>query len=184
MKNRRGLPVVVFLSWWLCISVFATVREEYTIKAAFMGKFPQFIQWPDKSGMTDTSKPFVIGVIGEDPFGSILEKCYAGKNRKIKNKKVKIKYVKSLEEIPGCHLLFISRSVENDLLKILSITKNKPILTIGETQGFAQKGVHINFYISQKRIRFEINPLAIRESSLSVDSLLLEFAKTIKPGEK
>jgi len=183
MKSKRGFAIAVFLLWWLFLSVFATDKE-YMVKAIYLGKFAQFIQWPEKSEMTDTSKSFVLGVIGENPFGSILEKVYSTGERKIKNKKVKIKYIRFWVEIPGCHLLFISKSVEKNLPKILSITKDKPILTIGETQGFAQKGVHINFYISGEKIRFEINPFAMREASLSVDSLLLEIARIIKPGEK
>lgn len=184
MKIKRGFLIAVVLLWYLPFLLFPILQDEYMVKAVYLEKFAQFTQWPDRSGMADTSKLFVLGVIGKNPFGSILEKVYSAGERKIKKKKVTIKYFSSPAEITGCHLLFISKSVKKDLPKILSITKNKPVLTLGETNGFAQKGVHINFYFSGNNIRFEINPLAIREASLSVDSSLLRIGKIVIPSEK
>ena len=179
----RKTLIALFLLWWLPVSIFTTEKESM-IKVAFLAKFPRYIAWPEKSGMNDTSKPFILAVIGENPIGPILEKAYSTGYWQINKKKVKIIYFKTPEEIKECHLLFISTSAKKDLSKILSITKNKPILTVGDTSGFAQKGVHINFYQFRKRLRFEINPFAIREASLSIAPSLLEIGKIIKPREK
>ena len=124
----------------------------------------------------------VLGVIGDSPFGTILEDIYS--HQKIKNRRVEIRYLSSIEEIEGCHLLFLSESKKKELPKILSFTGEKPILTIGDTKGFADKGVLINFFHSEDKIRFEINVLAVRDSGLSMSYLLLRLAKIVNPIEE
>jgi len=159
------------------------VKDEYYRKAALFKVFSQYIQWPKNSDVNDRSKPFVIGVIGKNPFGSILEAAYSREENKIKDKKVEIRYILKMEEIESCHILFISKSVDMELEEILAITRGKPILTIGETKGYAEKGVLFNLYISRDEIRFEINALALRESRLIPSSQLLSVAKIVGPLE-
>ncbi len=93
----------------LCLPVVTFAQtSEYTIKAAFLERFTRFIEWPEEPAVSDTTESFVLGVIGENPFGSILEQLYA--TQKIKNKAVEIHSISNLDEISGCHLLFISKS--------------------------------------------------------------------------
>lgn len=156
-----------------------TDMPEYGVKAAFLERFTRFVDWPEPA--TDDknkSKFFVIAVIGKNPFNSILEQLYS--NRKIKNKPVKIMYISEPEEIPDCHILFISESMKNKLGEILAVTGKKPILTVGDTKGFAEKKVHINLYVENEEFPFEINGKAVRESGLSMDYRLLEFAKVVE----
>lgn len=154
-------------------------QSEYTIKAVFLEHFTRFIEWPESSGIADTSTPFVVVVIGENPFGSILEEIYA--KQKMKNKKVEIRYILTPDEIDDCHILFISSSNKNILPEILSRTRNKPILTVSDTEGFAQMKVLINFYQSGNKIKFEINEKAVHESGLVMSYMLLNLAKIVNP---
>jgi hypothetical protein len=179
MKQR--VLIFLFLVMWLPFSL-ETIEKEYIIKAAWLQKFARYVEWPKESGMADTSKPFIIGVIGENPFGGILESSYA--NRKIKRKKVVLKFFSSLEQIEECHILFISSSVKKDLPEILLKMKQKPVLTVGSQKGFAQNGVHINFYQSGHKLHFEINPIAIRETSLVIEPSFLGSGKIVKPGKE
>ena len=159
-------------------------QSEYKIKAVFLEHFTRFIEWPKSSGVADPSTPFIIEVIGENPFGSILDEIYT--KQKIKNKKVEIRYISTPDEIADCQILFISNSSRNILPEILSRTRNKPILTVSDTKGFAQKKVLINFYLSGDKIKFEINEEAVHESGLVVSYMLLNLARIVNPvrGEK
>lgn len=154
-------------------------EQEYQIKAVFLEQFTRFIEWPDSSGISDSSTPFIVSVIGKNPFGSILEQTYA--QQMIKNKIVKILYITSPDEINDCHLLFISSSNKTILPEILSRTRGKPILTVSDTNGFAENGVIINFYLSSSKLKFEINEQAVHESGLVMSYMLLNLAKIIKP---
>src|ERR1043166_6616587 len=52
------------------------LTREYDLKAAFLFNFAQFVEWPPES-FTDNSRPFVIGVLGQDPFGKSLDEIVA-----------------------------------------------------------------------------------------------------------
>ncbi len=151
--------------------------NELEMKAAFLEKFSKFVEWPDNSSITDTTKPFIIGIIGRSPFNSILEDTYA--SQKIKGKAVEIQYFSDLKDISTCHLLFIARSKRRELPDILNITKDKPILTVSDTEGWAKKGVLINLFMAQNNVGFEINEDAVTESILSMRYQLKQWAKIV-----
>lgn len=153
--------------------------EEYVIKAVFLERFTRFIEWPDSVNMPDTSKPFVIGIVGENPFGATFNDLYA--TRKIKNRPVQIRRIDNFNQINNCHLIFISKISKTKLDQILPITKNSPILTIGDSENYAKYGVLINFYVIDGKVRFEINETASRSSGLKFSYLLLKTAVIINP---
>jgi hypothetical protein len=53
------------------------------------------------------------------------------------------------------------------------------ILTIGDTAGFARQGVIINFYLENRKVRFEINAAAARRAGLTISSKLLKLAGAV-----
>ncbi len=166
----------------LCTRLFTPCfgqEQEYQIKSVFLEQFTRFIEWPETSEVSDTLTPFVIAVIGENPFGSILEKTFA--KQKIKNSTVEIRYLSTPNEISNCHILFISKSNKNILPDILSHTEGKPILTISDTEGFAQENVLINFYLYGNKIKFEINEKAVHESGFDISYILFNLAKVVNP---
>ena len=177
IKKTKIFLIVLFGFLIIPIIVFPQT-EEYTIKAIFLERFTRFTEWPEESEINDTIKPFVISVIGKNPFGNIMEETYS--TQKILNKNVEIRYISKIDQIEEINILFISKSKEKELSKILSYTKDKPILTVGDTKGFAEKGVMINFYLSSGKLRFEINESAVKEPGLSMSYLLLQVALIVK----
>ena len=180
LKTQRKLITILCAGLLLVLSVFAQ-QSEYTMKAVFLEHFTRFIEWPETSGLADATTPFYVAVIGENPFGSILDQIYA--EQKIKNKEVRILYVSTPAEIPHCHILFISNSHKELLPEILSRTKKKPILTVGDTKGFAEDGVLINFYLAENKIKFEINEKAVHDSGLVMSYRLLSLARIVYQGK-
>lgn len=164
---------------WFQNPAFAQVSEN-TAKAVFVERFTRFVDWPEASRIADTSQPFVIAVIGDDPLRSTLEQVFAQRN--VRNKHVLIRHVSRLAEIAGSHVLFISRSQEHALSDILAFTTDKPVLTVSDTPGFAERGVHINFYLVDDKLRFEVNEAAIEVSALSMSYLLLRVARIVHPA--
>ena len=154
-------------------------ESEYQIKAVFLEQFTRFIEWPKQSGTPDAIQPFTIAVIGQNPFDTLLEDIYI--HRKIQDRAVNIQYFSSPDEIKDCHILFISKTNKQQLSEILSYTQNKPILTIGDTEGFAQQGVLINFYLTEDNVKFEINEKGFHQSGLNVSYILLNLAKIVHP---
>jgi hypothetical protein len=178
--GKAGLIFVLFL--FLAADAAICQYEEYDLKAVYLERITRFVEWPDETEGSGSDDSFVIGVLGENPFGTILTDLYA--ERTIKSKNVKVRYLSQLKEIEGCDLLFISQSMSEELPQVLQITANKPILTVGDTKGFAEKGVLVNFFIEKNKLRFEINEQALHEADILIDSLLLKVSKIINPLEQ
>ncbi len=151
----------------------------YVLKAVYLEKFSRFVTWPEECLMNNHDKSFVISVIGRTPLTKNLEQIYS--IQKINNKKVTIKRISNLYEIENSHILVIAESERKNLQNILSLTKNMPVLTISEAPGFAKKGVLINFFEENKKLRFEINETAVLQSPLQMSFYLLNSAKIVNP---
>ena len=175
IKTACLIALLIFLT--LPLKPVCAQLSEYILKAVFLERFARFIEWPEESELTDYSKPFIIAIIGEDPFGPDLEKIYS--TQKIRNKRVEIRYISHANAIDECHMLFISRDQKRDLSEIIAKTRDKPILTVADTKGFADNGVYINFYLEKTMLRFEINASAVKKSKLRMSYMLLQQARIV-----
>jgi hypothetical protein len=136
----------------------------------------KFIEWPDKS--LDNGSTLTIYILGDDPFGANLDVI---KGKLVKGKTVFVKQIDSPDILRDVGILFVSRSEKDQLPDILKGISGKPILTVGDTVGFAKRGVMVNFYLEDNKIRFEINMEAARLAGLKISSNLLKIGKIISP---
>lgn len=163
------------LSTALSVPSSAQGPSEHQVKAAFLYNFANFVEWP-RSTLADTSS-IVIGILGEDPFGQAFAPF---KDRTIKGRSLRIIHSKLLQELPFCHILFISSSEEKNLAQIFQYLGDRPVLTVGESAGFAQRGGTINFVMKNKKVRFEINQQRAAKTDLKISSKLLKLASIVE----
>jgi len=152
-------------------------NREYQIKAAFIYNFAQFTTWPDKAFANDDS-PFVVAVIGQDPFNQALESACDGKT--IAGHPMEVRHIDSPEQIVGCHLLFVPESEDDHLDDIFKVVADRPILTVGESPKFPWAGGTIRFLIEDHKMRFEINPDSAAKAALRISSKLMSLARIFK----
>lgn len=149
--------------------------KEYEVKAAFIYKTARYVEWPQYV-FEKPDSPIVIGVLGKDPFGSILDKTVAEKT--MDGRPFSISRFKSPEEARNCHILFVSSSEIGNLRQIREALKDGPILTFGDTPGFVDRGGMINFVAGEdeSKIQFEANNKAAGKANLKISSKLLKLA--------
>lgn len=154
---------------------------EYEVKAAYIFNFTKFIKWP--AGSFDSpSSPYVLGIYGNDPFGSVIKKIIG--NRQSNGRKWIVKYYSRPEQIKQCHILFITDVEQSELRQLVIHLKGKPVLTVGdEIENFCQQGGNINFTAKKSPKRFEINNKAAKNSKLTISSKLLMLSKIITTDE-
>lgn len=150
---------------------------EYQVKAAFLYNFAKFVDWP-ATAFSGESSPFIIGVLGDDPFGDTLDKTVEGKA--IGDRKIMVRRFKQAADIKDCHILYVSRSEKKQFDKICERLDKTNTLTVGDTEQFVQRGGMINFVIEEKKVRLEINPDAADRAGLKVSSKLLQLARIVK----
>jgi len=178
-KRKIFLGLAILLLCGREFGLRGDTPKDYSIKALMLKKFAYYADWPKTPDEQDKSKPFILGIMGDPPFFSYLDKYYKEKKEKIKDKNVEIRNISNVNEIQDCHFLFISEQMWKSLPDILAYTRSKPILTVGNTQGYAERGVLINFYSEEEKNLFEVNFRAVRESGLFMSSNLLKLARLV-----
>jgi hypothetical protein len=154
--------------------------KEYQVKAGFLYNFAHFTEWPTNA-LADTNSPFVIGILGDDPFSTDLDELVRGE--KVNNHPLIIQRYQQVEEIKACHVLFVSRSETKRLERIFTSLKSRSILTVGDVENFAKRGGMIRFVTEQNKIHFRINLEAAKAANLTISSKLLRAAEIVAPGK-
>ena len=147
--------------------------NEYALKSVFLYNFCHFIEWPD-SAFTSPNEPLIIGIVGEDPFGTLLKEAVEGET--YHNRPIRIEHYRGPRDIKHCHLLFVSRSEAGRFDAILAAVSDKSVVTVGETEDFLERGGMIALPAERNRVRLRINSTALRAASLEVSSKLLRVA--------
>jgi len=145
--------------------------SEYQVKAVFLFNFAKFVSWPPNS-FPDANTPFVIGVLGQDPFGSYLDDTVRGE--RINNRQLLVRRYRNPAEINNCHILFISRSESDRLDQIAAALKYRKLLIVTDAEG-GNGGVIIRFINEGNRIRFKIDAEAAKAANLTISSKLMRL---------
>src|SRR6187551_312193 len=115
--SRVALLGLLLLALGTPAALPAQVSREYDVKAAFLYNFITFTEWPEEAFSTPAS-PYVIGVLGDDPFGRALDEIVNGE--RIKGRPLVVRRVDQVGDARRCHILFISNSESrrvNDVIR-------------------------------------------------------------------
>jgi hypothetical protein len=173
----------------LCVLLLVSVREvifaeqqrkptEYEVKAAYLYNFGKFVRWPTSAVATSSGEPFLICILGQDPFGATLDSTVNGES--IDGKRLAVRHIASASEALKCRVLFISTSEERHLEGVLSELSEHPVLTVSDIPGFVNRGGDIGFVNQGEKIRFQVNLGASAKAGLVLSSDLLKVAVSVK----
>lgn len=150
---------------------------EYDVKAALLFNFAKFVEWPAGS-FAAVDDPFVIGVVGSDPFGHSLERTLAGQT--IGGRRIQIRRWKKARELGACQVLFVAASEQEDVRGLLDGMKGRPVLSVSDMSDFASDGGIIGLVMDHHRVRFEINQNRADRAGLKLSSRLLSLAHLVQ----
>src|SRR5258706_9500813 len=185
MLRRLGILIAI-LGMTLNVTSTADAQagdadsSEYLIKAGFIYNFAKFVEWPT-AAFAQPDSPIIIGILGTDPFGNLIDRIV--ENKKIGARGLVVKRLRwgtDLKDLKECKILFVGASERGHLDELMQVVKGLPILTVGETPGFAERGGVIRFVLEDNRVRFEINVEAAHQADLTISSRLLTLARIIQ----
>jgi hypothetical protein len=154
---------------------------EHQVKAVFLYNFAQYTEWPTNA-FASPQASFVIGILGQNPFGDYLAAAVRGE--KAHGRPIEVKYFQTTDEARNSHILFISNSEAGLVGEILQALSGLPILTISEVERFAERGGMIEFRTTPKRtVAFVINPTVSKKSGLTISSRVLRLAEHVMNSE-
>jgi hypothetical protein len=177
-----GLPTVWSAFRRLAVVLLATLTlgaaapAEYQVKAVFLFNFTQFVDWPADT-FANADEPFVIGVLGHDPFGSALDDVVRGET--VDGRMLVIQRYESVADLKPCQILFIDRSARNEIHKTLEALANRRTLTVTDFEPGTARDTIIRFLSEDKKIRLRINVDSARDAGLTISSKLLRPSQVV-----
>jgi hypothetical protein len=173
---RRALCLAMM---WLALPSSPAAQrspfDEREVKAVFLFNFVQFVDWP-ANAFSGPEAPVVIGILGNDPFGRLLDDVVQGET--VKGRPLVVTRFRRVEDIKACHVLFISPSETERYEHILAALEAQPTLTVGETENFTARGM-VRFLTEKNRVRLEVNVEKTKAAGLTISSNLLRAARIV-----
>lgn len=149
-------------------------QDEYRVKGAFLFKFVQYTIWPATAFARDQD-PIVVVFLGSNPHFDQVEEVLRG--RSLHGRALVARRARSIEQVAGAHIVYASeveRGVEERLIERF---RGTPTLLLSDTEGFAQRGGTMNFFLQTDKVRFAINPKIAADAGLKISSELLKLAR-------
>jgi hypothetical protein len=144
--------------------------SEYAVKAAFLYNFAKFVEWPART-FAGAADPIVLCVLGENPFGTLLDD--AVRDKTVNGRQIAVHESKTLSAAAGCHIVFLA---SGSLDESLSALANKSVLTVSDAESAVDRGAIIGLKLEERKVRFEVNLVAARKARLKLSSQLLKIA--------
>jgi hypothetical protein len=151
---------------------------EYAVKATFLYKFAPFVDWPPAT-FEDAAAPFVVCIVGADPFGEATERTMDG--IRIGTHPLVLRRLAIADAHSGCHVMFVAGSPAQPISQALDAVRGTPTLTVTDA---AQPGSIIQFVMVGGRVNFDIDANAAAANHIAVSSKLLALAHTVSGGER
>lgn len=155
-------------------------RKEYQVKAALLFKFIQYTSFP-KTAFDGKKAPIELMVVGKDPFGDLLEAAF--KSKKLHGRTIRIRRVAKVPKALDAHLVFAAGLDEKQRTLLIERSAERPVLLVGEAEGFAEAGAFINFYKKGRKLRFEVRTDRQKDTGLKLKAELLKLARIVKTGK-
>jgi hypothetical protein len=154
-------------------------RQEEDVKAAFLYKFPAYVEWRPGT-FEQPSSPIVIGVTGDDAVAESLRALVAG--RKAGERPVQIRQLAPGAFPVGMHLLFVGRAASSHVPRLAPMAASQGVLLVTDYQGALDDGSAINLLVIDHRVRFEVSLDATERAGLKLSSRMLAVALWVRPA--
>ena len=157
--------------------------SEYDVKAAFLLNIAKYTDWPAQA-FSGPNAPIVIAILGDDPFGVMLDRLVQG--RVINERSVVVRRSKRVADVRGAHVVFIGASESERAASICASLAESRAVCVGDS---AETGpfTGIHFSIENGKVAFSVNLAAVKKSGVAISSKLLRLAKSVNGapvGEK
>lgn len=152
------------------------------VKAAYLYKLAPFVEWPVLFAETEPllPEPFDICVVGEDPFGPLLDRTIA--DQVIRERPVRALRYDEAPDDHGCEIMYIAGSSGQPVSDALERARGTPVLTVTDSAYSRTARGIVHFVEREGRIGFIIDNGLAQESGLTISSKLLALAIEVRGG--
>jgi hypothetical protein len=151
---------------------------EYQVKAAYLTGLGRYVEKWSTRANPSPDEPFDLCVLGQDPFGTLLDEAVRGE--KIGGAPLEAKRIARPQDALVCRVLFIGSTEESQLNAVLAAIGTAPVLTVADLPDFVKRGGMIQFVLDGNHVHFEINIAAAQRAGLKLSSELLKVARAVR----
>jgi hypothetical protein len=152
--------------------------EEYSVKAALLFNIAKYTDWPAKA-FSQPRDPIIIGVLGDDPFGEVLDRLVKG--RTVNGRSIVIRRANGIAPLEGSHVVFVSAS-QPEAPQDCAALERARILTVGDTE-FSAPYTAVSFEVNDGKVAFSVDLARTEPTGAVLSSKLLKLAKAVKRAE-
>lgn len=190
MSRRTACLTLVLFTCVFCLNARGDddgaidLAKAIKVKAAVLLNFLRFTDWPEAS-FAKPDAPLVVGIVGDDPFGTVLDKTFEGKTAG--NRSIRIVRLAgtgqgkaTAAQLKECHLLFIAKSEKARVKEHLAAVAGSATLTVSDTDGFSAAGGMVELGLADGKVTFSINRKAAEASGLKLSAKLLQLGRIVE----
>ncbi len=149
---------------------------EYQVKAAFVCKFGNYIDWPAHA-LGAAGEPFRIGVLAGSGIVEEFRRTAAASS--VGGRAVEVKRLARGDALDGLHIVFVSRAMAAHAAEVIASLQGRPVLTVTELDPAVATGM-INFVVIDDKVRFDILLAPAVQGGLKISVRLLGVARRVE----
>ena len=159
-----------------CLGQSEAEALEYRIKAAFLCKFANYVEWPGGAFARAVS-PVEIGVAGDERLRQELARLVQGKT--VNGRPIAVRAVR-----PGrpfsVHILYVGELAPGEATQLQAQVRGRPVLLVSDVGRSVALDSMVRFVLVDQRLRFDVTLAPVAAGGLKVSALMLSAARRVE----
>jgi hypothetical protein len=173
MKPRRlHLACALGVISLLASIAWAQLADERAVKAVFVFNLTKYVEWPQPN------QELIVGINDDASTAETLKKVLDG--RTSESRPIRVLLFPSEAQLEQCSILYVGHSSPKKWRAVLERVRNKSILTVGDSDSFAQDGGIVGLVTTGDHIQIQVNLVAAGEAHLKISSRLLNLSTIVQ----
>jgi hypothetical protein len=179
---RRGLTSLLRLAPGAILTLLAAgpglgaaAYSEDAVKAAYLFRFTQYIEWPEAAS---SAEPFTIAVLDAPGVAAELRRILP--NHRIKNSAAQVREIARAQDLGSAQILYIGSAQIDRVRNVIAALAARPVLVVTDAEQGLAAGSSVNFVMLEHRVRFEVSLSAADRSQLRISAELLGVATRVQ----
>ncbi len=168
---KRSIGLVAGVAGTILASAAAADNED--VKAAFIFRLASMTRWPPRA-LGPPESAVCVMIIGNEAIARALRDIAQG--RTLHDRPLEVRSVDEATEETSCPVVFVDDRAD---LPPLEVSGGRPVLLIGDGDGFADRGGMIQFVREGRHLRFIVNRRSLDDRALKLSSQVLRLARRI-----
>ncbi len=166
-------PALVFTH---AASAQAGAPTEDAVKAAYLSKLGNYVQWPAHTGPQANGRT-VIGIVGAEDVANNLAQMAAVRDP-VKGT-LAVRRLRNGDPLENIHILYLGQGYVGRAGAMIDQAAAHSILVVTESSDGLAHGSVVNFRVLDERLRFDISLVSADKAGLRLSSQLLTLAATV-----